>query len=520
MAAVAPVRPPKEIPSALKEKVDTLHNSVQVLFVSKQIPWIIQAKMAEDGYVTMEDLACRWVSAEKAREEGPKDLQFRDGENGFDKSNSDFSAMRLYQAVVQARSLLHSGKASSLSDGVTRPTTGFNLDALCDRVALEKDWVWNTREVTASSRNNSVIVPKVRSAILLLSISSHSQNHSFKPFGNGNQRLSPQANPTSFSVALHIYSIASLRKTTIIQPLTLLRAPGGGQVMQVPQTVERHTLGVGSATTQTQQSIRYGGFHYQVKEDQHLGPSRTASPSVALQLWKCWVHSFSRCTYVRRVRPSGDRCFYPWPVITRAISTGCWMTTRERCLQLACSWKSCSNSRLRVVVWCHPMWRETTTNGQMISLTLLLKGLTLRWNLWLHHYSQSSRSFLGYYNILMHKVIFLDRSQSSLPLLLRRWRRGGSASIGFGWSYSPRTLSWERYISLILTLPTCGLRTGDLVGLCQLLALLVRLDILDLTQKPLGSFWHLPTGQSCTNWHPNTEGKSTAASAAWVLSEC
>ena len=100
--------------------------------------------MAEDGYVTMEDLACRWVSAEKAREEGPKDLQFRDGENGFDKSNSDFSAMRLYQAVVQARSLLHSGKASSLSDGLTRPTTGFNLDALCDRVALEKDWVNQT----------------------------------------------------------------------------------------------------------------------------------------------------------------------------------------------------------------------------------------------------------------------------------------------------------------------------------------------------------------------------------------
>ena len=40
--------------------------------------------------------------------------------------------------------LLHSGKASSLSDGVTRPTTGFNLDALCDRVALEKDWVNQT----------------------------------------------------------------------------------------------------------------------------------------------------------------------------------------------------------------------------------------------------------------------------------------------------------------------------------------------------------------------------------------
>ena len=116
--------PPKEIPADLKVKVETLHNSVQVLFVSKQIPWIIQAQMAEDGYVTMEDLACRWVSAEKGREEGPKDLKFRDGENGFDKAISDFSATRLYQAVLQARSLIHSGKTPSLSEGVARPTTG------------------------------------------------------------------------------------------------------------------------------------------------------------------------------------------------------------------------------------------------------------------------------------------------------------------------------------------------------------------------------------------------------------
>ena len=138
------------------------------------------------------------------------------------------------------------------------------------------------------------------------------------------------------------------------------------------------------------------------------------------------------------------------------------MTTRERCLQLACSWRSCSSSRPQVAAWCHPMWSETSTNGRMISLTLLSRGLTLRWNLWLHHYSRSSRSSLGYYNILMHKVIFLDRSQSSLPLLLQSWRRGGRVSTGFGWSYSPRTLSWERSLSLILTLPTCGLRTGDL----------------------------------------------------------
>ena len=279
---------------------------------------------------------------------------------------------------------------------------------------------------------------------------AHSQNHSFRPFGNGNRRLSPLANLTSFSVALHIYSIASLRKTTIIQPLTPLRAPGGGQVMRVPQTVERH---VGLATSQTQESIRYGGSITRSRQTSTLGPSRTASPSVALQLWKCWVHSFSRCTYVRRVRPSGDRCFYPWPVITRTMSTGCWMTGKQK----------------------------MPTSGLLMEIMFQLT--------WLHHYFRSSRSSLGYYNILMHKVIFLDRSQSSLPLLLRRERRGGSASTGFGWSYSPRTLSWERYFSLILTLPTCGLRTGDLVGLCQLLALLVRLDFWSTWQGP---FWIWP----------------------------
>ena len=261
------------------------------------------------------------------------------------------------------------------------------------------------------------------------------------------------------------------------------------------------------------------------KKTNILGPLKIASPSVALQLWRCWVHFSSRCTSAKRALHSGDQCFCPWPVTTRATSMACWMIIRERCPQLGCSWRSCSSSRPQVAAWCHPMWRETSTNGRMISLTPLSKGLILRWNFGLHHYSRSSRSSLGYYNILMHKVIFLDRSQSSLPLLLLSWRRGGRVSTGFGWSYSSRTLSWERSLSLILTLPTCGLRTGDLVGLCQLLALLVRLDIWSTWQGPYGirprtflvSFWHLPTGQSCTNWHPNTEGKSTAASVAWVL---
>ena len=140
------VSPPKDQPPPLLEE-DESGEIQEVPPLPEEKDSTLPSKtpeMAEDGYVTMEDLACRWVSAEKAREEGPKDLKFRDGENGFDKSTSDFSAMRLYQAVLQARSLIHSGKTPSPSEGVARPTTGFNIDALCDRVALEKDWTIQT----------------------------------------------------------------------------------------------------------------------------------------------------------------------------------------------------------------------------------------------------------------------------------------------------------------------------------------------------------------------------------------
>ena len=96
MAAEPPAKPPKEIPDILKEDVEKLHRSVQVLLVAKQIPWIVQAQMARDGYTTMEDLACRWTTADLARTQSPTDLKFKDGENGFDQQGSNFTAMRVY----------------------------------------------------------------------------------------------------------------------------------------------------------------------------------------------------------------------------------------------------------------------------------------------------------------------------------------------------------------------------------------------------------------------------------------
>ncbi len=138
MAAEPPARPPKEI-ETLKEDVEKLHRSVQVLLVSKQIPWIIQAQMARDGYTTLEDLACRWTTAEIARTQSATDLKFKDGENGFDQQSSNFIAMRMYQAVLQAKHMFQSGLVTGMTTPgpVSRSTS--NLDALCDRVALKKD---------------------------------------------------------------------------------------------------------------------------------------------------------------------------------------------------------------------------------------------------------------------------------------------------------------------------------------------------------------------------------------------
>ena len=144
MAAEPPAKPPKEIPDILKEDVEKLHRSVQVLLVAKQIPWVVQAQMARDGYTTMEDLACRWTTADLARTQSPTDLKFKDGENGFDQQGSNFTAMRIYQAVLQAKHMFQSGLTSGAAAPGSVGVSRSNLDALCDRIAMEKDWISQT----------------------------------------------------------------------------------------------------------------------------------------------------------------------------------------------------------------------------------------------------------------------------------------------------------------------------------------------------------------------------------------
>jgi len=94
---MALVLPPADIPADLSEDVEKPHQSVRTLLTHK-IPWQEMAKLAQDGYVTREDLADRWDTAETARTAAPAELDF------------------------------------------ARNTHITSLDALCDRKQLLKNW--------------------------------------------------------------------------------------------------------------------------------------------------------------------------------------------------------------------------------------------------------------------------------------------------------------------------------------------------------------------------------------------
>ena len=66
MAAVdLTANPPVEIPAALQAGIDKLSSPFKTLLMGKVVPYIIQHRLGEDGYVTIEDLAdCKdqWTS--------------------------------------------------------------------------------------------------------------------------------------------------------------------------------------------------------------------------------------------------------------------------------------------------------------------------------------------------------------------------------------------------------------------------------------------------------------------------
>ena len=137
---MALVIPPTEIPDANKVDVDKLHQSVRTLLTHKAIPWQVQAKLARDGYVTMEDLADRWDTPENARNHSPQELEFQRNAN-ITEAQEKFVAMRIYQCVRHAKSVvLNQPSASTGPLSQPKSTLAGAIDSLCDRKQLLKNW--------------------------------------------------------------------------------------------------------------------------------------------------------------------------------------------------------------------------------------------------------------------------------------------------------------------------------------------------------------------------------------------
>ena len=150
MAAVPDVldAPPDVVPEQYKDHVDLLHQQVLTIFQSKEIPYFIMARMAADGYRSVEDLADRWPTITEARNNLPADLHFRHTDRGgalITQEKANHLAMRISQCVRQAQQLmgtgaLHPGRVGPAGLLQTTTQSAPLLDALCDRRQLLQTW--------------------------------------------------------------------------------------------------------------------------------------------------------------------------------------------------------------------------------------------------------------------------------------------------------------------------------------------------------------------------------------------
>ena len=127
MAAVPDVldAPPDVVPEQYKDQVDLLHQQVLTIFQFKEIPYFIMARMASDGYRSVEDLADRWPTITEARNNSPADLQFRHTDRGgalITQEKTNHLAMRISQCVRQAQQLLGTGGLNQGRVGPAGPT--------------------------------------------------------------------------------------------------------------------------------------------------------------------------------------------------------------------------------------------------------------------------------------------------------------------------------------------------------------------------------------------------------------
>ena len=122
---VEPAKPPTEAPETLQPHLDFLTKPLALILVAKQIPWVVQAKLAQEGYVTVEDLGDRWNTR---RTHGPK------GFGAWSSGTGRTTLMKPPPGSLPCACYRRSGPPSPWPRHrhSQRP-----LDSLCDRRVLE-----------------------------------------------------------------------------------------------------------------------------------------------------------------------------------------------------------------------------------------------------------------------------------------------------------------------------------------------------------------------------------------------
>ena len=117
--------PPQEVPGVYTDAVAKLHKTARNLMVLKGIPWFIQATLSDEGFVSMsmEDLATRWDSPDRARETAPGELGFAPNNHHYTDVTSRLIAARMFQVVHAAQRSMGMGRMQHRDPGRTRPGT-------------------------------------------------------------------------------------------------------------------------------------------------------------------------------------------------------------------------------------------------------------------------------------------------------------------------------------------------------------------------------------------------------------
>ena len=140
------VAPPQEVPDAYTDAVAKLHKTARNLMVLKGIPWFIQATLSDEGFVSMEDLATRWDSPDRARETAPRELGFAPNNNRYTEVTSRLIAARMFQVVHAAQRSMGVGAHATAGPGPHTPgDTAPNLTVSCERGQLERVWEEKTK---------------------------------------------------------------------------------------------------------------------------------------------------------------------------------------------------------------------------------------------------------------------------------------------------------------------------------------------------------------------------------------